>query len=602
MKLTRYSISLLISLVLNHQLSVAQYINKDSLIQISNEGNRAQQLSAYTSLCSLLVIKDFNASIEYGLQGLDIARQLNDSLAIGELCNHIGEAQYFSGNYDSAARYFYTSVDIYEHLKEKKKLAAAFNNIAKLYRKTRELGKAENYYNKAMDLYIAENDSAGIEMIWNESGVVFEYRGDYTEAIRRYSIALDIAERSGNEAGVGYALNNISGAYLLQKKYPDAEKKLLRALALRHKLNDSFALAINYSDLASLYIAMKEHLKASKYLDTSILLALRLKYPQLLEENYKKQADIYLAEGDYKQAYNARLRATTIADSIFNAEKSRQVEELNTKYQTEKKEQQIAVQQLEISRKNYLIIAISIILLLGIALGYSMYRRYKLKQEKRLQDEIMHQQQTATRAILEAEENERQRIGQDLHDGVGQMMSAVKINLSALSHQLPLTDEEKKHKFDNIMGLVDESCNEVRAISHSMMPNALLKAGLGTAIRDFLNKLDNNVLETNIYTEGLDERIDTTTETIVYRVIQECVNNVIKHAHATSLDISVIRDVEGISATVEDNGNGFDINDPTTINGIGLKNIRSRVEYLNGTIEINSRPGHGTAVIINIPG
>src|SRR5690606_2977144 len=125
-----------------------------------------------------------------------------------------------------------------------------------------------------------------------------------------------------------------------------------------------------------------------------------------------------------------------------------------------------------------------------------------------------------TQAVLAAEEHERQRIGQDLHDGVGQMMSAVKINLSVFQHNINFATEQERLKYDNIIGLVDESCKEVRTISHNMMPNALLRAGLVSAIRDFVNKIDDKVMEVNMYTEGLQERLNTDTETILYRVIQ----------------------------------------------------------------------------------
>jgi signal transduction histidine kinase len=133
-----------------------------------------------------------------------------------------------------------------------------------------------------------------------------------------------------------------------------------------------------------------------------------------------------------------------------------------------------------------------------------------------------------------------------------------------------------------------------------MMPNALLKNNLGVAIRDFTDKMDKKSLEVHLYTEGLDQRLDSNAEPILYRVIQECVNNVIKHAGATTLDISIIRDKDGISATIEDNGKGFDITDKTKFEGIGLKNIFTRIEFLKGTVEFDSAPGRGTAVSLHI--
>ena len=169
----------------------------------------------------------------------------------------------------------------------------------------------------------------------------------------------------------------------------------------------------------------------------------------------------------------------------------------------------------------------------------------------------MKQQEIAVKAVIEAEENERQRIARDLHDGVGQMMSAAKMNLSAFESAIRFTDTEQKDSFEKIISLVDESCKEVRTVSHIMMPNALLKNNLAAAIRELVDKLNNKALKIHVYTEGLDERLDSNMETVLYRVIQECVTNAIKHAGATTLDISLIKDKEGISCTFETNGKGF---------------------------------------------
>lgn len=213
----------------------------------------------------------------------------------------------------------------------------------------------------------------------------------------------------------------------------------------------------------------------------------------------------------------------------------------------------------------------------------------------------MKQQDLATKAIINAEENERKRIAADLHDGVGQIMSAAKMNLSAFENEITFKDDAQKIYFDKLIGLVDESCKEIRSVSHQMMPNALLKNGLASAVKEFIDKIDNRIIKINLYTEGLNERLDGNTETVLYRIIQECVNNVIKHSGANNLDISLIKDNDGISATVEDNGRGFDTMDRQKTEGIGLKNIRSRVEFLKGTVDFDSSPGKGTLVAIHVP-
>jgi signal transduction histidine kinase len=132
------------------------------------------------------------------------------------------------------------------------------------------------------------------------------------------------------------------------------------------------------------------------------------------------------------------------------------------------------------------------------------------------------------------------------------------------------------------------------------MPNALLKNNLDTAIKDFVNKLSGKNLQVHVYTEKLEQRFDSNLETMLYRVIQECVHNAIKHSGATTLDISLIRDKDGISGTIEDNGKGFDIQKEGP-DGLGLKNIRTRIAFLKGTVDFDSSPGRGTVVAFHVP-
>jgi signal transduction histidine kinase len=214
---------------------------------------------------------------------------------------------------------------------------------------------------------------------------------------------------------------------------------------------------------------------------------------------------------------------------------------------------------------------------------------------------LILQQELAAKAVIEAEENERQRIARDLHDGIGQMMSAAKMNLSAFESQISFASEEQRQSLQKVISLVDESCKEIRTVSHIMMPNALLKNSLASAIKDFVDKISNRDITAIVYTEGLDQRLDANTETVLYRVIQECVQNAIRHAGATRLDISMVRDKEGISGTIEDNGKGFDPSLKNGSAGIGLKNIMSRIDFLKGTVDFDSAPGRGTVVSLFVP-
>jgi signal transduction histidine kinase len=309
----------------------------------------------------------------------------------------------------------------------------------------------------------------------------------------------------------------------------------------------------------------------------------------------------YYEKSDVPLSLSFLKKHNAVKDSVFNETSNKQITELNTKYETSKKEQQLILQRVEIANKNYLVWAITGGTLLLTIAAFSFYRKKQAQNKMNLHVEVMRQQDIATKGIIVAEEKERKRIAADLHDGVGQMMSVAKMNLSAFENELPFKNEMQKNNFEKIINLVDESCKEIRSVSHQMMPNALLKSGLANAIKEFIDKLDSRILKVNLYTEGLNERLDSNIETVLYRIIQECVNNVIKHSGANTLDISLIKDTDGIAATIEDNGNGFDAKNKEKFEGIGLKNIISRVQFLKGTVDFDSSVGNGTLVAIHIP-
>jgi two-component system, NarL family, sensor kinase len=565
-----------------------------------------ETIKAWLAFVEHFRLKDFDTTIDAGNKALALARSNGDSVSVAKLKRDMGVANYFSGHYEVAAKNYYEAAAILEQQADpdnhwKSELANVYNEIAKLYRKTRDLDRSLQNYDKAMGIFQQLNDSAGISMILNESGVVFEYKENYDEAIRRYSASLAIAQQLKDSVGIAYALNFIAGVQTIQKKYDEAEKNLLQALQIRKNLKDSFSIALTYTDLGATLNARGNYSKAVGYLDASNRIAEQIHYPELMSNNYNELGSIAEKQGDYQKSLQYFQKKVAIRDSLFSIEKTKQIEELNTKYQTVKIEQIIEQQRNRITTQNFLFIGtVALVLMIGL-LSWSLYKRYKLRKETQLKTEIMKQQELATKAVIEAEEVERQRIARDLHDGVGQMMSAAKMNLSAFECDIKFNSEEQRNSFETIIGLVDESCKEVRHVSHNMMPNVLLKKSLASALQDFIDKIDKKSLQVHLYSEGLDDRLDSNTETVLYRVIQECVNNVIKHATATSLDISVIRDKDGISATIEDNGKGFDTGAEEKMNGIGLKNIRTRIEYLKGTVEFDSAAGKGTAVSLHVP-
>ena len=568
---------------------------------IASKAPASQRLQSCISICEQLSTRDFDATITYANTGIQLARSLGDSFSVAVCKRSLGIAYYFHGMFNDAATNYYEAIAILEKTNQPKQLALTYNDLAKLQRKTRDFSRSLANYDKAMALFKQLNDSASISMIWNESGVVFEYQKNYKEALLRYNKSLQMARLMQDKLGESYALNFIAGVQTIQKDYVSAEQNLLACIEIRKAIKDTFALALAYTDLGVTYLQAGQYEKSIALLLQSNQYADLTHYADLKLNNLVHLASAEKAKGNFRQALAYQELGGVLKDSLYNISKVKQINELEAKYQTARKDQEISLQKFEITKRNYWLIGTGILLALASMLGYSYYRRFRLKKEKQLQDEIIKQQDLSTKAILQAEENERERIARELHDGVGQMMSAAKMNLSAFESDLKMEDGKQKTAYDRIVNLVDESCREVRAVSHQMMPNALLKKGLASAIREFTDKIDYRILKVDLYSEGLNERIDTNTETVLYRVVQECVNNVIKHSGANHLDISLIKDHDGISVTIEDNGKGFNTTEKENAEGIGLKNIRTRITYLKGTVDFDSTPGKGTLVAIHVP-
>jgi two-component system NarL family sensor kinase len=430
----------------------------------------------------------------------------------------------------------------------------------------------------------------------------------YDLALKNGNLAAKYLIALNQQSDLAAVYNTIGQVYFEKLAYQEAMKYYNKSLQFRKFMKDKLGIGSCYKNIGACYAALKDYAKAEKYVNESIEIFKELNSKDYLREAFDVLGDIYEAKRDYATSLKFFKESAAMKDSVYNKQAIDKINELQIAYQTEKKVQQIAlldkenkIQKLLITKRNtFLIITISAFLV-TILLGFLFYRSNKLKQETRLQTAVMMQQDLAVKSVLNAEENERKRISGELHDGLGQMFSAVKMNLSALTTDLAFKNTESKEIFSKTLNLVDESCKEVRVIAHQMAPNVLLKSGLASAIRDFIHKIDSRKLKINLETVGLHDRLDQNVETVLYRVIQETVNNVIKHAGANALDIQLTKEEDGIHVMIEDNGKGFDTGNLEKFDGIGLKNIRSRVEYLKGTVDFSSNPDAGTLVAIHIP-
>lgn len=551
--------------------------------------------------------KPDSALILYKLSAV-LAEKVGNSNLLGSVYVNIGLVYSNLRDLPKASEYYNKAYIMSEKTGNKRLMGNATRKLANIYLHQEDYVKALSSFKKAYALYDEAKDSASMAECLGSIGFASRYADMPDSAIVYFKKAIDLFIKVNYKTFIPIAYTEIGRTYFEQEEYTPAVENFKKALELYKGIQyDDHVDALNIFTGQAL-TQLHQYNDAQRYLEAGKALALKTNDLEMQREAEDGLYKFYLKQNNYIKALEALKQFNNLKDTIIKKEQLKTTTELNAKYESEKKERQIQQQQFEITtrnyeiaKRNYWIAGISAVTVLGLLLIYQLYRRSRLKQQAKLQAEILHQQDMAAKAIVEAEENERRRISRDLHDGVGQMMSAAKMNLSAIENNIFFTSNEQKVNFEKVILLIDESCNEVRSVSHNMMPNALLKAGLSSAVRDFIDKIDANVIKVVLHAEGLNERIDTNIETVLYRVIQECVNNVIKHARATTLDIALIKDADGISVTIEDNGQGFDARDVKNFEGIGLKNIISRITYLKGTVEWDSNKGRGTLVAIHVP-
>jgi signal transduction histidine kinase len=549
---------------------------------------------------------DFRASLKEHEKALEVLLVMNDSLSIAKVHNNIGEAYRLLGEPTKALSHYFTSLSTLEKLNKQKLIAISLSNIAIIYRQQKNPEKSLEYNLRSLEIRRKIKDEAGMASSLDNIGIIYYSQKKYKEALANASQAVEIRERVKDTSGLASSYNNISNIYSESGQPEMGLKYQMKSLAMREYMNDKRGIAMSYNNLGNIYLLLNDRKKALDNQERSLAMAKALGNRELLSNSYESLMKLYRATGNFEKALMYQDLFSNMKDSLLNSENTRQIAEMQTKYETEKKDLELNSKSLELentrlevaksrSQRNILILSIAVFLVLT----YLLFSRHRLHQKQRWQAEQLRQSELRSKAIIEAEEKERIRIAQELHDGVGQQLSAVKMNMSTLESQLQLSGKEQQQLMSQVIEMVDESVKEVRAVSHNMMPNALLKAGLGAAAREFLNRINGSKLKIELEISGLEERLDNTVEMILFRVLQEIVNNIIKHADASNVNIQIIHHGNEVTMMVEDNGKGFDTKHFDA--GLGLRNIQSRIEYLNGTVHFDSYPGKGTTVSVEVP-
>jgi len=503
------------------------------------------------------------------------------------------------GKYNSALVNNLEAFEIYKSISHTHGQMTVCNNIGNLNYKLANIQKALSFYKLALSLSDSTNIKMHKDLLANIGAVYFE-NWNYDSSIYYFNQVKNIELQTNDSLNLAKTYNSIGNVLLVQNKISDAIIQFELGLILSKQFQDFHTISSLYSNLGIVYSHKKMLKKSIVYFDSSQYIASENNLIDILLNIYYHKSLIYESQHNYKKALVYYRLFEEISNSI-SIEKN-MVAETETLLLKQKQDNKILrLEKEREKKKNLIIILVSTIILIAIS-GILIIYILQLKQKNKLDKTLAETRQQQFQAVIEAQDNERKRIAGDLHDSVGQLLSLTKLNITDLLDNASQSEEEYKTIVEKTISVIDEACNEVREISHNLMPGSLMRLGFIPALKELVRKInDNNILKIEFTVENLERRQNEKIEIALYRIMQEILNNAIRHSGANNMYINLRTENEMLVMSVKDDGKGFQTEKINESNGIGWKNIFSRLNIINGTIDVKSRIGEGVIINIKVP-
>lgn len=522
-----------------------------------------------------IYLSNHDSAIIYLLRGLAyVPKMVNQRLPVNMMYN-LSAAYSLIGNTSAAIHHAKKAYEGAAKLNDAHLMFNSMFNWATMEVKSENLDTALIMFNQLATLSKHNGDDYAMMDVLNNIGDIYYRKNNFRKSLQQYEVIAGILKKHNEPEYALYLYMNRGNTYLALGRYQNAQRDLLKATEIANKLNANYELS-NIYQFRSL---LKE--KTNQFGD-----ALR----------YHKMSD--------------SLRQITVDD-----ESRKNIQQLEVRYQTAQKDLAISQQKMDlvnkenaIRRKSSQNTALLIgcgLLVLVLFLAYRNIRHRKnlvLKERELHQSEIeglrRKHQVEAMQSLLQGQDAERRRMAKDLHDGIGGLLSGIKFGLSGFERNNHLT-EENKSSVSTLLGRLDDASAELRRVSHNLMPEALTKFGLKEAVENYCENIGiSGTPKIQLQLYGMEQRFPQEKETSLYRIIQELLNNVIKHADAKSVLIQLTRRGNNFSLTVEDDGKGFEWSRVNVQKSAGLINVKSRTELMNASMDVHSSPGKGTSITI----
>jgi len=589
------------------------YSNPDSsrllvtkAMEIFNDTETKEYIRALNLLgASYSLQSNFSQALDVYKTTLEIAVRIADTAAIANIYNNIGIANMKIGNYNEALEYLLKAMNYYDAMEAGVNKYKTISNIGLLYMEIDNYEKSLFHFSESLQGYRQFSDSLAIANVLTNMGIVISKLHTVDSAFYYFDQAISINERIGNEYGLSVVYAGKATVSMSIKDPKMATHYYEQSLEHAEKLNHINQKTMAILGLAAAYLSNGDTRKAFENGQQAMKLAEESNNDKLLLEAHKVIAEIYKETHQYDKALEHYQSFVQTEKDLISQNKLHQIYNLEIDYLNQTKAiQQLQIQQQEllISRKNSIIIFIIIAFLLIMAGAYLFYLYINNKRTVAHQHTILQLSERNSRAAIQAEIQERRRIGRELHDGLGQMLSSIRLIVSALKKRSILTEERKDELIDAAIKSVDDAFSELRDISHNLAHSELTEKGLNGALKELALQVNQSGhIKMKFESYGLNGKMDTLVENTLYRAAQELLTNTVKYAQASNFFLHLVKSESEITMMVEDDGKGFCTEKTLSFQGSGINNIRSRVENLNGQVYIDSMENRGTIVTIVIP-
>lgn len=549
-------------------------------LEVATELNNMRfQTEAHNSLgAAHSYMNSFGDALSHFFKALDLLEQVSDSSLMANTLNNIGNVYFLSGSKELAIQYYTRSLLIKETVGNDKTLSSTLINLASLSNDVGDQERAVQYINRAIEIIDSESDSAKMSSALNNLGSIYLKMGDYLKALHVNQKALEISIIKNNRWDESYISGSLGEIYLAKEKPDQALPYILRGLETARDIHN-----INLELLSTRQLLVYHSMK-----------------------------------GNFSDFLSSFRHYEVLKDSVFSEENSRAVAEMQVIYLTGQKEKENAINKLRIAKEANLrnsFVFVSVIVLIMITVIYFRYhKKRKLNEElERLvqlrtadlvksHSQITRLNETLLTNTIETEERERRRFSEDLHDGIGPLLSTAKIHMELIASRRGQPEEQQK-LLKVAEGLIDDAIHSAKEIANNLTPNILNDFGLSEAIQVYIEKINRfGAVSITFNTNTAQRRYPKKIELALYRICLELINNTLKHSGAKNVRLNLEGSDTRLLLSYRDDGRGFDLDETESgkQNGLGMSNILSRIRLVNGSYNINTSAGKAFEMTIDI--